>query len=316
MRYVFMDQTTHSMKTLGALHLRLTSTMQQRPMDGFLLHTCHRAEWYSEKARDAPIPELAARPRRRGTAAALIRLSQIASGSRSVIAGDGFVLRQVVDASHHLVGEPTLKAFVAEAVEIAEQARRRFELVPVVDYSDVPRALAAEPTPMNGRRAGRLIIVGGGMLAQAMASASIDFYRQVVMVTRSTARLRRAIAELPIPSATVVVTNAQDAVAQHTHEPFNLVIATTSSRPSYLSNVAALAGHGNAESTLDFSAAPLLPRTTPRYSHISDDNVLTWIKAINRPVEIRAAEARAWIHTTVTGRPVTREPGLHLGTLQ
>lgn len=312
MRYAFMDQTTHSMGTLGAIHLHLASTMHAKPKDGFLLHTCHRLEWYSDDAWGAPIPELAMRPQWRGASSALIRLSQIASGARSVVAGDTFVLRQVVDAGR-LVEKPTLKAFVGEAVEMAEQARRKFDLVPVVDYSDVPRALVAGPTPLNGRMAGRLIVVGGGMLAQALASASMDSFRQVIMVTRSTARLRRTVAEMPIPSTAIVVVNAQDAITHHTHEPFNLIIATTSSRPSYRSNVAALAGHGNAVSTLDFSATPLLPRTTPRYSHISDDNVLTWIRAINRPVEIRAAEARAWIRTTVTGRPMRREPGLQMG---
>lgn len=307
MRYVFMDHTTHPLGTLGALHLRLASTPPRHSADGFLLHTCHRAEWYTQRNWNVPIPELAARPRLRGEEAALIRLSQIAAGARSLVVGDGLVLRQVIDAGRR-VTQTSLRRFVSQAVRIAEEARRKFDLVPVVDYADLPRAWAAGMTPTDGLAVRRLIIVGGGMLAQAMASASTASYDHVIMVTGNTARLRRTVANLPLPATSVAVTRARDAIARYTAEPFNLVIATTSSRPSYLDDVAALAAHENAAFTLDLSATPLPVRTAPRYSHIADRSVLAWISDINQPVEARAAEARTWIRAEVAGLSARTEP--------
>src|SRR5712691_2709420 len=114
-----MAHTRHAPRVLGSLHARLALAPPADAVAGLLLHTCHRVEWYSEGLQDPPIPELAGQSRLVGEAESLARLSQIAAGARSIIAGDRLVLQQVVQARGRVADVPQLDGFVAQAIDAA-----------------------------------------------------------------------------------------------------------------------------------------------------------------------------------------------------
>jgi glutamyl-tRNA reductase len=307
MRCVYMDHTTEAVEVLGGLHHRLVREPPELHVRGLLLHTCHRVEWYSAAEGDLPISELESGKELIGEREVLGRLSKIASGAMSIIAGDSLVFRQVVEAGSRLERTAPERGLLQRAVRLAKEARRRFDLAPVVDYADVPRTLRFIDLRHGHPLATRLVVVGGGMLAQAIAAHSGPAYGDVVLVTRNTSRLRRTLALSCMGTEVgVTVVSIAAATAEALHGSFDIALATTSTNLAYLRNIETLAVHPNVGRALDYRATPLLPRSTPRHGHIRDEDIITRIIEANRPVEERAREAKAWIDSMA--REVGRTP--------
>jgi hypothetical protein len=152
----------------------------------------------------------------------------------------------------------------------------------------------------------RLVVVGGGMLAQAIAARSGPAYGEVVLVTRNTARLRRTLASSDMEAEVrVTVVSPAAAKTEAVRQPFDLALATTSANRAYLRDIGTLATHPNVSRALDYRATPLLPRSTPRHGHILDEQILSRVTEANRVVKERARLAEAWIDSVVRQVGVT-----------
>lgn len=309
MRCVYLDHTTSSVAALGLVHQRLVDAPPTDAHSGLLLHTCHRVEWYAGNEAEPPVPDLRDGATVLGRSQALSRLSQVASGARSLVVGDRLVLQQVIDAGARLPDDSIMRDFVTEAVEIATEARQRFDLTPAVDYADVPRVLRSQETSGAKQGSLRMILVGGGMLAQAIAVGSGAAYGDVVMVTRSTSRLRRTMAAAHGQTAGITVSSSQHALTNHAQVPFDLVIASASSNPTYLQNVRGLARHDNVNLVLDFTATSSFSQRPSSYHHISDPGMIQWLRDSNLPVERRAAQAVEWIEERAAAASVDAKSG-------
>ncbi|MGW5922311.1 hypothetical protein ACWFPY_25265 [Nocardia fluminea] len=259
------------------------------------LHTCHRIEWYTEKA-DAysPIAELNGASEIFGRINVTARLGQIAAGVKSLIVGDHLVFQQVLESGHRVAENSAIGSVFSTAIALASEARHRFDIAPIVDYSDILGVLRVANNETSGP-VKRLIIIGGGMLAQSIAVASGSSYGEVVIVTRNPTRLRRSLIARANGRPQPFVTTARNAAEAYTDLPFDLVIATTSANETYLNNLSAIANSANVGRALDYSATPFLPVATPNYLHISSDGIMQWVSELNRPVQVRAAYAAAWI---------------------
>jgi glutamyl-tRNA reductase len=293
---VYLDHTSEPLKVLGRIHQRLAQHRREEPLPGLLLHTCHRVEWYSPVEGSLPEPELARGSRLVGEWEALRRLSKIASGVMSIVVGDSLVFRQVVEADDRLSGYSSMRGLVKRATTIADEARQMFDLSPIVEYAGLPRVFKATDSQQGRPLANRLVIVGGGMLAQAIAVHSTTAYSDIVVVTRNPTRLRLTLAsELPTAGRPPRVVSPRVATTEAVRVPFDLALATTSTNQTYLGDIGALARHRNVNRVIDFCAIPFLADSISRYSHISDRDVLSAIVEANGPVARRAHQAEAWI---------------------
>ncbi len=295
MRYVYLDHTTEPLDVLGKLHGRLINDRSQLQVSGLLLHTCHRVEWCSAAGGAPPVPELASGTETLGARRALSRLSKIAAGVMSIIVGDRLVFNQVLEAGSQLDSTSAEYVLLHRALGIARQARQRFGLEPVIDYGDMPRTLRSIDSHQGRAPVARLVVVGGGMLAQAIALRSGPAYGNVVLVTRNTSRLHKTLHSSMDASVRAKVVSPAAAMAEAAREPFDLALTSTSTNRTYLRYIDTLTAHPNLGRALDYRATPALPRATHKYGHISDADILRQVIEANRVVADRAREASGWI---------------------
>lgn len=284
--HVFVDDTTHSLAAVGHAHQALCAAPPGPSRCGMLLHTCQRIEWYTACEPSASIPALGSRPPVWGRRRALTRLAQIAAGTRSLVLGERFIHRQVVDAAGRLPADHPLFQLGTDALRLAEQAREKFDLHADVDYSDLPRLLL---TPHNGS-ARRLLVIGGGMLARAVAAAPPAGYERVLMLTRGPRKLRRLVEGL----GNVTVVRAPSLATALDGRPYDTVIATTNLHPDYRRVVADAASSPLCGGVVDLCCAPAVDRREG-YHHLYDPEVLHTLARANRDMASRAADARRWI---------------------
>lgn len=125
-----------------------------------VLRTCHRFERYWAEEDDFSLESRSPHgPVVIGHAAVSARLAQIAAGTVSLIVGESFVYQQVYAAFHGLPLNHLLSGAAAEA-------RRRFDLHAALDYSQLARMLLDDCSPADTTA----VVVGGGMLAQALGA--------------------------------------------------------------------------------------------------------------------------------------------------
>ncbi|MFD4113203.1 hypothetical protein ACFWSJ_07090 [Streptomyces niveus] len=289
--YVYADDTTHSLAELGAVHQGLCASPPEPSHIGLLLHTCQRIEWYAVAEALPPAVELLGRSSACGQRAALVRLAQIAAGSLSLIAGERFIYRQVREAASRLMPDHPLHGVVRDALVLAARARQEFGLYAQVDYSDLPHILfdrcASEPR--------RLLVIGGGMLARAIAAAPPPGYDRVVMMTRGPRKLRRLVEGL----GTVTVVRHTSLDRALGGRPYDTIIATTNVHGDYQQQVRAAAAGPQSRDVVDLCCTPALPERPNGYRHLYDPDVLRVLAEANRSMADRALQAREWIAQNV-----------------
>lgn len=293
---VFADDTTHSLTALGRAHQALCADPPAVSPSGMLLHTCHRVEWYAVGSPAAPVAALASQPRTWGRRQALIRLAQIAAGTRSLVLGERFIHRQVLGAAGRLPSDHPLFGLTKEALRLAEHARERFELYATVDYSDLPQLLLGHQSGGPERRL--LLLIGGGMLARVVAAVPPAGYDRVVMMTRGPRKLRRLVDGLGI----VTVVRAPSLARALDSWPYDTVIATTNLHPGYRRHVIEAACSPRCGGVVDLCCTPVLDQRPVGYRHLYDPDVLHILAAANQGMAQRADLARQWIaqHAEVT----------------
>ncbi|WP_326768782.1 hypothetical protein OG978_33425 [Streptomyces sp. NBC_01591] len=284
----FADDTTHSLAVLGQTHQELCTENLAPSANGMLLHTCHRVEWYAVGNSDSPVRILENRLRTTGRHEALTRLAQIAAGTRSMILGERFVQRQVHEAANRLGPDHPLSQLAADALLLAERARQEFDLYAKVDYSDLPQLLLGRHSDNEARK---LLIVGGGMLARAIAAAPPSGYDRVVMMTRGPRKLRRMMDGLD----TVTVVRSPSLARALDGQPHDTVIATTNLPADYQSQVVDATRSPLSRGVVDLCCVPVLDERPLGYRHLYDPDVLHTLKAANRDMTERATLARQWV---------------------
>ncbi|WP_331731303.1 hypothetical protein [Kitasatospora sp. NBC_01300] len=283
----FNDRTTHTLTDLAAAHQHLLANPPAPSPTGVLLRTCHRTEWYSTTT-DGPVLDL--NTRIVGHDAATARLAQIAAGCLSVIPGEAFIHRQVSHAFAALPVTHPLRRAAAEPLLLATEARRRFGLESRFDYTDLTRQLLTQPGPAAGTPTGFTAIVGGGMLARAVA-ADLAHDRAVIMITRDPKSLRNTLTRAGTPAVALRLTAARQDLAGHR---FDLVLATNGIDHAYRTAIANLATNDGCQQVVDLCATPLLA-SGPGRRHLHDDDVLATIATATATTAERAAQAAAWI---------------------
>lgn len=286
--HTFIDDTTHPLPALGRMHHELAGDPPPRSAHGMLLHTCQRIEWYAVGNPPASIPALRDRPVFLGRQRALIRLAQIAAGSRSLVLGERFVFRQVRSAAEQLPSDHPLFPLLVDALDLAEQAREEFHLHANVDYSDLPRSLLDH---RDGTEARRLLVIGGGMLARAVAASSLGAYEQIVMMTRGPRKLRRFVDD----ADNITVVRAASLPKALAGRPYDTVIATTNLSPEYRARVTEASWSPHCRGVIDLCGEPALEQRPARYLHLYDPAVLETLAEANRDIVERAARVRRWI---------------------
>ncbi|WP_404868460.1 hypothetical protein ACI1MP_10350 [Kitasatospora griseola] len=288
----FNDATTHSLEELGASFQQLEDAVGTASATGLLLRTCHRVEWYEAEPATVATAPLPIRLTRRitGHEAAVARLARIAAGTMSLILGEQFVFQQVHAAFDRLPADHPLRPVGAEALLLASQARRRFDLRARLDYRDLVRTLLGA----SAARPSNLVVVGGGMLAQAVAHELGDD-RRVFVLTRSPKKLRRRLRAGAAGTTVLRITELRDIGG------FDLVLATTGLTPQYRDHIARLVDATERGLVVDLCAIPVL-RGRPNYQHLHHPAVTALIEDGNQPAVEAARAASTWIENHYGGR--------------
>ncbi|WP_030458510.1 hypothetical protein [Kitasatospora sp. NRRL B-11411] len=290
----FNDATTHTWEELGA-SFRPAESGSGGSTTGLLLQTCHRVEWYEAEPATAAVAPLPIRLARRitGHEAAASRLARIAAGTMSLILGEQFVFQQVRTAFDRLPGGHPLRSVGDEVLLLASQARDRFGLHAGLDYRHLARTLlgASVVHPDN------LVVVGGGMLARAVAE-ELGSDRRVFVLTRSPKKLRRVLPDASGRATVLRITELPDTVKR---SGYDLVLATSGLTPMYREHIARLVDDGSRHQVVDLCATPVL-RDRPNYQHLHHPAVTHLIEDANRPTVEAARAASSWIENHYGGR--------------
>ncbi|MFD7447934.1 hypothetical protein [Kitasatospora sp. NPDC059827] len=291
----FNDATTNSLGELGASFQQLDGAVGTSSATGLLLRTCHRVEWYEAEPAMVATAPLSIRLSRRitGHDAAASRLTQIAAGTMSLILGEQLVFQQVHAAFDRLPIDHPLRPAGAEVLLLADQARRRFGLRARLDYRDLARTLPGVSTAQSSN----LVVVGGGMLAQAVAHELGDD-RRVFLLTRNPKKLRRLLRTGSAGTTVLRITDLPDTVRD---SGFDLVLATSGLTPQYRDHIARLVDAAARRLVVDLCATPVLHECS-NYQHLYHPAVTDLIEDANRPTIEAARAASSWIESHYGGR--------------
>ncbi|MBF6229289.1 hypothetical protein IU470_29890 [Nocardia abscessus] len=263
----------------------------------FLLSTGQRVELVSlepipARGRDPRMPEIAGRVV--GENAVRRRLAEIAAGLSSLIVGEGFVLRQVESASQLLPEGHPCKPVVADSVALARRLRDETGLVAALDYPAAALTALAERAEPAGRT---LLVVGGGMLGQAVAEqAGSAGYTQALIVTRTPSRLRRSLAGTTHP---ISLSRADGAREMLGTRHWDAVIATTTHDEGYRARIKTLIDAPECVGAVDLSGVPLRAQLTDRYQHMYGPRFTSLVHKQNRYVARRADLVRRRIAESI-----------------
>ncbi|MGN2636416.1 hypothetical protein ACTD5D_09540 [Nocardia takedensis] len=257
MRCAFIDTSVWPAHAIGAAHEQLAREFASG-VEGFVLHTCQRVEVYTLDQTPV-LPGPSGQVIGRNSVAR--RLTEIAAGVRSQVLGERFVLRQVALAGE-AVGASPFTEVVGEAVTVATELRRRYEFDAALDY---PAAAIRLLTDRQPSRPEWLMVVGGGMLARAIAAHGREVYCHVMVITRSPKRARRRLEQA---AESVAVCTPAEANALLGTTRWDAVIATTNLDERYRLQIGALVDDDGCTGAVDLSSTPLRRACTQGYQHM------------------------------------------------
>lgn len=291
----YLDSTTTPLRVLGALSQRKTLLSLRESQ--LSISTCERLERYTSYSAVAVPDDFSGVRTIRGTAAVVRRLIEISAGVRSRVIGERFVFHQVRRSVEALPAEHPMRAVGRTALATAAQLRADHGLRPAVDYEDLSFDLLGKlASGRSGRRAA-LVLVGGGMLARAIAThRRAAEYAAVIMVTRSPKRLRRRLA-----APNVLVCRLASVDRRLTDGGCDVVLATSGMTVDYRAGLLETLASAAAP-VLDLCAVPLLDdveRPLEQYLCLYDPEVDDYIAQCNARVTKSAKELRRAAGRTV-----------------
>lgn len=170
-------------------------------------------------------------------------------------------------------------------LQFARKLRTAFGLDAAVDYPTAAMELLG-----RADRCDTLLVVGGGMLARAVAQHSRESgYRRVVMVTRSPKRARRRLASSADSFAICVPERARALLGT---ARWVTVIATTNIVEPYREQISVLIDDPACLGAVDLSSVPIRPDITDRYEHMYGPRFTALVAAQNRVLADRAQQVR------------------------
>ncbi|MGF0320563.1 hypothetical protein [Nocardia fluminea] len=276
-----MDTTVWPAQAIGAAHEHLADELATNTT-GFILHTCQRVEAYTLD-RPAVLPDPSGEVIGRNSVAR--RLTEIAAGVRSQVLGERFVLQQVALAGATAEETPFTRV-VGDAVMVATELRRRHNLDAALDYPEAALGILTDRQPA---RPDSLVVIGGGMLARAIAAHGRELYRNVMVVTRSPKRARRRLGEM---AASTSVCTPAGAYALLGSTRWDAVIATTNLDETYRLKIGALVDDRSCVGAVDLSSVPLRRSCTEGYQHMYGQRFTSLVDQQNAEVADRVELVR------------------------
>lgn len=244
----YIDASVLPMSQLAQLYHKLSLETTWHPPESFCLVTCQRVEVYS-MGPPLDLSGLRDMVHLLDSVAVRQRLSEVAAGVRSHLLGERFILEQVERSARSLPVDHPITPLVVEAIEVAKQARQTHSFIAVADYPE----LVSRLLPQDG---GLTLVVGGGMLAQAVAARLANDMTDLVMVTRSLKKLRRSLAILDLRVNTI---NYFNLAAVLDGRQYTVVIATDQVTDELQSRLSQLVSTPACKGAVDLCSVPICP---------------------------------------------------------
>lgn len=306
----YIDRTVSDLHAIAELHEQLSADPPARDGHSLVLHTCERAEAYST---GPPPHDFVHRARRHLQASptlltdrreSLRRLTEIAAGVRSRLLGERFVYEQVRQAVLGQANDHPIRDDGLTALRIARAARTKHGFDAEFDYPELARSLLRTPGPTPSG----LVVVGGGMLAQAMATQQwLLGYEQLAIMTRSPKKFRRRLPERFVGAAVIAPRHA----SALTMYSWDVIVATVNITGTYRATVESLVRDERCRLAVDLSSVPLYDGDAPaHYAGLYGAQVSDLIERHNLRRTKTAAAVRMYVREALDGaHTVTGEGG-------
>lgn len=251
----YVDHTFVSKRQLGAdLDRRAVSSPACQSPNEVVLSTCLRRERYMFARQAELSPGHDSEVLISGLMPTLTRLARIAAGAESMILGERFVASQVESAFAAAVNDP-LRLLARKALDIAALVRRECSFSATRDYDDIAFQLLRCQPHANPRM---LIVVGGGMLAQALCGhREAHRYESVRVVTRSAGAVRARVPK------NVRVSKASSLLQDLDLQSFDCLVATRDVSARYAAVLSRIWSHPLCHRVIDLSSSEVATRNQP-----------------------------------------------------
>jgi len=230
----------------------------RRNKHAMLLTTCHRIELFTYGDTTGLLAKTLNEPTRiiRGSESVYRHLISIACGLRSLILGEKFITHQVMNAFCSLPPGNCFKEWSDPVLLKAAQLREEFGFSTTHDYEQTAFKMFDSMCLEYGfSRPERLLIIGGGRLAQCTALlASKGSFSCIYVISRSHKKVRRRLPKNLI----VQVGNLASLDPSVVDDPFFCFIATDNLNGHYGDSLRRLLAQSGCQGIVDFSKNPLL----------------------------------------------------------
>jgi glutamyl-tRNA reductase len=277
----FADTTNNAKRDVAQIFETYRTKGIQQNKNAAVLATCQRLEVYSAETScrrfemfEGREPELVI-----GDESCLARLAEIAAGLRSEIIGERFIYNQVEQAFSYEDIDPSLKTFAERALSIARVARTEWQFCADFDYDDITFAILE--SGLWGRRSmdAALIVLGSGMLAQAIVQhPSVNAYKIVHVATRSPKSARKRF------PGTVAAVRADRLPSICYPAECDVVVATTNLTEEHRALIARFLQVQTPRVVVDLSSTTIRLSATPdNYVSMYDEHFARAVDKANHP---------------------------------
>ncbi|RWX59292.1 hypothetical protein EN780_34790 [Mesorhizobium sp. M4B.F.Ca.ET.089.01.1.1] len=155
-----------------------------------------------------------------GAATIIHRLAEIASGARSQVLGDNYIIDQLVKAAKLLDRKLPIFQIVRLAIDIGRASRERQRFIASFNNCHVIRDIIADQFP-NRELLDRLYVIGADRLARDLIRSGVgERFRSTAIVTRNPKNLRKRLRAW----TDIDVALTRPTEIGHAHEPRSMVV--------------------------------------------------------------------------------------------
>ena len=230
-----------------------------------------------------------------GTEETLLRAASIAAGVSSWLIGERFILRQLETAFSTAAIGSQLRWLGDEALRIGREVRNTVGLTAEFDYPELALNLLKNDEKLRRLKSCDLIIIGGGMLGEAIAkSAILGVWKNVYLATRWPRKLRRRISER------VLISKLSRIRSKPEENPYAVVIAVRSVDTEYREQIGNFLFDSNCLAAIDLSSSTLFPESPDSpYRHMYGERFTKEVKDCNNRLSPLIAQAQELLRQKV-----------------
>lgn len=277
----YIDHTFLDEKTIGKFFQN--NMYNDSDLQNFVcVSTCHRMEYYSiDLHKQFSILDTPSKYTQ-NTLETAQRLIEILVGVQSVILGEPYVKKQLINAFSKSKNK-NITDFFSTCLEIADQVRSKYNFYNEKNYLEI--GLSFLPPASN------LLVIGGGMLVQKIIE--MNKHTQIQIITRNPKKLKKQI-----NAKNVTIEKIENAKGNFTHCMIATVIQKDYSKilQNYLDN-------SSISTVIDLSSVPLY-KTNPKFKYISmyDKSFKKEIDSSNKIFKKSVNQIKQTIQQTVINR--------------